>query len=119
MQKTDIVKIKHMLDAANEVMEFTRGKNRESLDEDRKLNLSIVRLLEIIGEAAAGISDEFCNKYPNIQWKGIIGMRNRLIHGYFDIDLDIVWKTVTQNIPPLIPHVHPLYSVARRPIYPY
>jgi len=103
MQETDLIRLKHMLDAATEIFEFTRDKNRDDFDNDRKLNLSVVHLLEIIGEAGSGISVEVRNNYKQIPWKVIIGMRNRLIHGYFDIDLDIVWKTVTQDIPPLIP----------------
>lgn len=105
MQEADLIRLKHMLDASTEILEFTRDKNREDLVNDRKLNLSVVHLLEIIGEAASGISTEAQDNYPQIPWKVIIGMRNRLIHGYFDIDLEIVWKTVTQDIPPLIPEL--------------
>jgi len=103
MQEADLVRLKHMLDAVTEILEFTRDKNRADFTNDRKLNLSVVHLLEIIGEAGSGISIEVRNNYSQIPWKVIIGMRNRLIHGYFDIDLDIVWKTVKQDIPPLLP----------------
>ena len=106
MQEADLVRLKHMLDAATEIVEFTRDKNRHDLDNDRKLNLSVVHLLEIMGEAASGISIEIQNSYTQIPWKAIIGMRNRLIHGYFDINLDIIWKTVTQDIPPLLPELN-------------
>jgi uncharacterized protein with HEPN domain len=71
------------------------------LDIDRKLKHALVRLLEIIGEAANGMSSDIMKKYPDIPWKEMIGMRNRLVHGYFDVDLDIVWQTVTEDIPPL------------------
>ena len=54
-----------------------------------------------IGEAAVAVSSELREKYPQIPWSGIVGMRNRLIHGYYDINLDIVWKTVKEDIPPL------------------
>jgi uncharacterized protein with HEPN domain len=91
-----------MLDAANEIIEFSKGKNREDLDSDRKLNLSLVHLLEIIGEAAVGITKGFREQFPEVPWKVIVGMRNRLIHGYYDIDLDIVWKTVIEEIPSLL-----------------
>ena len=100
--RPDFVRIHHMLDAAMEILEFSKGKNREDLDSDRKLNLSLVHLLEIIGEAAVGVTKEFRDQYPEIPWKVIVGMRNRLIHGYFDIDLDIVWKTVNEEIPFLV-----------------
>jgi uncharacterized protein with HEPN domain len=92
-----------MLDAVLEVIEFTHNKKRSDLDSDRKLKHALVRLLEIIGEAAAGISSDTKQECPDIPWKEMIGMRNRLIHGYFDVDLDIVWQTVSKDIPPLKP----------------
>jgi uncharacterized protein with HEPN domain len=61
-----------------------------------------VRLLEVIGEAARGVSPEFRNSHPDLPWKNMVGMRDRLIHGYYDINLDVVWKTVTEDLPPLI-----------------
>lgn len=97
----DIVRINHMLDIAKEILEFSKGKTRDDLDVDRKLTLSLIHLLEIFGEAANGISPEFKSRFPQIPWKFIIGMRNRLIHGYYDIDLDVIWSTVTEDIPPL------------------
>lgn len=60
-----------------------------------------MKCIEIIGEAAAGVSKETQESYPQLPWAAVIGMRNRLIHTYFDINLDIVWSTVTQDIPPL------------------
>ena len=66
------------------------------------LMLSLTRLLEIIGEAANGVSESFREEHKDIPWKKIIGMRNRLIHGYFDIDPDIVWETVKTDLPPLV-----------------
>ena len=74
---------------------------REELGADEMLSLSLVRLLEIIGEAANGVSTDFREKRPQIPWKKMIGLRNRLIHGYFDINLDIVWDTVVEDLPPL------------------
>ena len=102
MPKNDLVRVHHMLDASREVLEFSTGKSRLDLDIDRMLNLSLVHLLEIIGEAAVGTSPEFRKKYPQVPWNVIVGMRNRLTHGYYDIDLDIVWKTLEEDIPPLI-----------------
>jgi uncharacterized protein with HEPN domain len=61
-----------------------------------------VRLLEVIGEAARGVSPAFRNSHPDLPWKNMVGMRDRLIHGYYDINLDVVWKTVTEDLPPLI-----------------
>ena len=102
MSKPDLVRVHHMLDAAREILEFSTGKSRSDLDTGRMLSLSLVHLLEITGEATVGISPEFRKKYPQVPWNTIVGMRNRLIHGYYDIDLDIVWKTVEEDIPPLV-----------------
>ena len=102
MFKNDSVRIQHILDAAQESVSFTKGRCRDDLDADRKLNLSLVRLLEIIGEAARGISEEFRDSHPDLPWKKMVGMRDRLIHGYFEVNLDVVWETVTKDIPLLI-----------------
>ena len=90
-----------MLDAAQEALEFVRGKRRAHLESNRMLVLSLVKELEIIGEAAGKVSDEIRSQYGAIPWQDISGMRNRLIHAYFDIDLDVVWSTVTKDLPQL------------------
>lgn len=82
-------------------MEFVRGKQCSDLDTDRKLVLSLIKELEIIGEAAGKVSAEIRTQYCAIPWQDIGGMRNRLIHAYFDIDLDVVWITVTRDLPSL------------------
>ncbi len=94
-----------MLDAAIEAVGFVKGRSRTELDTNRMLSLSIVRLLEVIGEAAYGVSPAFREKHPEMAWKQILGMRNRLIHGYYDINLDIVWKTATEDLPVLIQQI--------------
>lgn len=101
MFKDDLNRLQHMLDAINDILIFSKNKERIDLEDNKMLSYSLIHLLEIIGEAANKISAEFQKKYSNIPWKAIIGMRNRLIHGYFDIDLDIVWKTIDEDIPKL------------------
>lgn len=91
-----------MLDAAKEASSFARDKSREDLDGDRMLVLAILKDLEILGEAANQVSVEAQEEYSDIPWKDIVRMRNRLIHGYFDIDYDIIWKTITEDLPSLI-----------------
>ena len=91
-----------MLDAALEIRQYVQSSERKDLDEDRKLVHSLVRLFEIIGEAANQTSDELREKTVDIPWLIIIGMRNRLIHAYFDINLNVVWSTSTEDIPMLI-----------------
>ena len=103
MFKDDITRIKHIIDASEECISFMENKSRKDLDANRMLNLSIVRLLEIIGEAARGVSAQLREKYPDIPWRQMAGIRDRLIHGYYDIDMDIVWKTVKDDVPAIIP----------------
>lgn len=102
MRKDDLNRLKHMLDAAKEAQSFASGKSRNDLGADRKLALAIVKDIEIIGEAASKVSQETRISDPAIPWLDIINMRNRLIHAYFDIDLDVVWDTVTKDLPPFI-----------------
>lgn len=102
MFEDDSVRIRHIIDAAREAVDFSQGRSRADLNSDRQLNLSLVRLLEIIGEAARGISTEFRQEYPDLPWKSMVGMRDRLIHAYFDVNLDVVWETVTEDLPSLI-----------------
>lgn len=69
------------------------------------LNLALIRLLEIIGEAATGVSEIMRNKYPEIAWRQMVTMRNRLIHGYFEVNQDLVWETIITELPPLLVQV--------------
>jgi len=91
-----------MLVHAQEAVALVQGKQRTDLDHDRLLNLALVRLLEIIGEAANRIPKESQVEQPDIPWMQIIGLRNRLIHGYDAVDFDILWQIVTEDLPPLI-----------------
>ncbi len=99
-----------MLDAAREMTTFVKGRVRQNLDTNRMLVLSLIRSIEIIGEAASQISKECQTKYPAIPWASMIAMRNRLIHAYFDVDLDQVWDTVENDLPPLISQLEIILS---------
>jgi uncharacterized protein with HEPN domain len=96
MNVEDRLRLSHMIDAAESVLSFMAGRQRSDLDDDRMLLFAVVRAIEVIGEAASKVSEEFRAISPGVPWKAIVGMRNRLIHGYFDIDTEIVWKTVNQ-----------------------
>ncbi|MXW23624.1 MAG: DUF86 domain-containing protein [Chloroflexi bacterium] len=91
-----------MLDAAREAVSFASGHVRADLDEDRQLVLALVKDVEIIGEAANTVTEPTRLELPGIPWLEIVAMRNRLVHAYFDINLDIVWQTVQQDLPKLI-----------------
>ena len=102
MRKDDLIRIRHMLDAAGEATEFAKNKKRVDLDSNRMLALSIIKSIEILGEAASKVTREGREAHPEIPWADIVATRNRLIHVYFDIDLDLVWNSVTDDLPPLI-----------------
>jgi uncharacterized protein with HEPN domain len=87
MNTDDVTRLKHMVEAAQTAIAFMAGENRASLDTDRKLVFAVVRAVEIIGEAASRISEAGRAKTPQIPWTAIVGMRNRLVHAYFDVDL--------------------------------
>lgn len=91
-----------MLDHAKEAVELLAGKEKADLYRSRVLELAVVKLVEIVGEAANRLSIEDQLRYPRIPWKEIVGMRNRLVHGYDAIDLDVLWDTVRVDLPPLI-----------------
>ncbi len=102
MREDDQIRLRHMLDASREAVHFAKGKTRDNLDGSRLLALGLMKCLEIVEEAAANISNECRETLPAVPWKSILGMRNRLVHAYFEIDLDVVWYTVTVSLPPLI-----------------
>jgi len=101
-QHKSTVSLRHMLDHALEAVAMTKGKTRADLDKDRQLNLAVVRLLEIVGEAASRIPKEHQARYAGISWSEIISLSNRLIHGYDTVDFDILWQVVNQDLPRLI-----------------
>lgn len=101
-ENEDYVRLRHMLDAAEKAMDYTRDRSREDLEMDDMLSLAVVRLLEIIGEAAKSVSQQVRVAHPSIPWRQIAGTRDRLIHGYFNVDLDVVWSILTRDLPPLV-----------------
>ena len=108
MPKDDRILLRHMLDAALKTRDFIQGRSRGELDSDEMLALAVVRLLEVMGEATISLSQEIKDKNPQIPWKQIAGTRDRLIHGYFDVDLDIIWNILSRDLPPLIKELEKL-----------
>jgi uncharacterized protein with HEPN domain len=98
----DTVRLRHMLDAALEIRGYVQASKRQDLNSDRMLVHSLVRLFEIISEAASQVSDDLKDNCPAIPWLVMTNMRNRLIHAYFAIDLNVVWSTSTEDIPMLV-----------------
>jgi uncharacterized protein with HEPN domain len=97
-----------MLHEARTAVEFVGKKTYEEFEQDTQCRYAVIRAIEVLGEAAAQVSDEFRLAHPDIEWRKIVGMRNRLIHGYGDIVLSIVWEVLQTDIPELIELLEPL-----------
>jgi uncharacterized protein with HEPN domain len=106
----DVIRLRHMRDHAAEAIAMTRRKKRTDLDKDRMLELALVRLMEIIGEAAGRVTPETRAQLPNLPWADIVAMRNRLIHGYDSVDPDILWTTIKEDLPHLLNAVNRLLA---------
>jgi len=102
MRNDDRIRLRHMLDAARDALCFAEGRRREDLDADRQFVMAVVKCVEIVGEAATQVSSETRAEVPELPWQDIIDMRHRLVHAYYDINLDIVWSTLQEDLPPLI-----------------
>ena len=89
--------LRDMLDAIEKAQTFTRGMSREQFDADYKTNFAVARALEIVGEAAAKLPKSVTDNCPNIPWREVRGIRSKLIHDYFGVDLEVVWKTVQED----------------------
>lgn len=96
--KNDVVYFKHINEAISKIENYLKGIDFEGFSKDDMRIDAVVRELEIISEASNNISEDFKNKHNNLPWKEIIGMRNKLIHEYFGIDINIVWQTCQKNI---------------------
>jgi uncharacterized protein with HEPN domain len=98
----DAVSLRQMLDHAQEASALIKQRSRADLDQNRVLSLALVQLCQILGEAASRVSGPRRQQHPDVPWPQIIALRNRLIHGYDTIDLDILWQILTGDLPPLI-----------------
>lgn len=102
MPKDELVYVGHMLDKANEALSLVSGKTRQDYDRDTALRLALTHLIQVIGEAARRVSSQIRERYPEIPWDAIAGMRSKIVHDYMNVDEDIVWDSVTQELQPLI-----------------
>lgn len=106
----DRVRVQHMIDAVRQATEFTSGRSRADLDTDPMLMLALTRLLEILGEAAKHVSPATRVLAPEVPWRQITGTRDRIAHGYFNVNLDVVWRIVTAELPALLPELERLLA---------
>ncbi len=102
MPKDDLVYVGHMLEMAGKAVALVRDKDRRAYDRDEVLRLALTHLVQTVGEASRHVSQKFCDEHPQIPWRAVVGMRHRVVHDYMNVDDDILWDTVTNELPTLI-----------------
>jgi len=101
MKKDDSVYLRHIMDAFVQIERYTDGVSHDDFMENRLLQDGVIRQLEVMGEAARNLTEDLRNEYPNIPWRQMIGLRNRMIHAYFNVNLQIIWEIIQGDIPNL------------------
>ena len=114
MRREDAAHLLDMLVAARDAVTFADELSYGEYARDRRHQLAILKAVEIVGEAASRLSGETKELHPDIPWREIVGMRNRLVHAYFDVDLRLVWDTVQGDLPSLIAKLEPLAPSGRQ-----
>jgi uncharacterized protein with HEPN domain len=110
MRPEDQFRLRHLTEAASKAIAYCARRRREDLDTDELLRLAVTKLVEIVGEAAKQISPELQAAEPGVPWAAAARMRDRLVHHYFDVNLDILWETVTDDLPRLLETLPPVES---------
>ena len=100
-KRDDSVFVMHILDSIKAIGEFSKNISRKDLESNRLKQSAIVREIEIIGEASKNISEEFKKRHKEIPWREISGTRDKIIHHYFGLNLDMIWEIVTEDLPDL------------------
>ncbi len=99
MKKDNVIFVKHILESIERIERFLRDISKEKFFKDELLQSGVVRQIEIIGEASKNVSEDFRERYSDIEWRGIAGMRDKLIHGYFGVDIERVWNVFEKDLP--------------------
>ena len=104
-RRDPLVPVQHMRDHAKEAMALSEGRRRADLDLDRMFELALTRLMEVLGEAARRVPDDFRARYPHVPWRQTTDLRNVLIHEYDTVDFDALWRIIQEHLPPLVPQL--------------
>ena len=110
MQRTDTLYIHHMMDTARKIAQRAQGLSQDQFDAQEDLRDAIVHRIQVIGEAASKVSQMLREEHPEVEWQRIIGMRNRIVHDYMNVDYDIVWQVATHSVQKLIVALEPLLT---------
>ena len=94
--------LRDMLENAQRAIQFVYGMDFKTFSNDEKTLYAVIRAIEIVGEAAAKVPDEVRSNYPRVPWREVKGMRNKLVHNYFGINMEVVWQTVQEDLPELV-----------------
>lgn len=110
-KRTDSDFVRHIAEAVRRTASYTKKMTCEDFLEDIKTQDAVIRNIEIIGEATKNLSDEIRNKYPEIPWRGLAGMRDRLIHQYFGVNLDVVWNVAKEELPEVLLQIEKMKEI--------
>lgn len=113
IKRSYLLYLEDILNAMNKIVNYTKDIGYDDFEENTMLNEAVIRNLEIIGEACKNIPQNLRKQYSNIPWKRMIGLRNIMIHEYFGVDLAIVWKIITRNIPETKPMIEQMINQIR------
>lgn len=102
MTRPDDARIRHMIEAGQKAVAYSARRSRQDLEADELFRLALTKLIEIVGEAAKQVSEDTQSRNPHVPWAEASRMRDRLVHHYFDINLDVLWSTVTVDLPALL-----------------
>lgn len=109
----DLTYLEHIKESIDKIQSYTHNLSEEGFQESTLIQDAVVRQFEIIGEATKRLSDKIKQQYPEIPWKDMAGMRDILIHDYINVEIDIVWKTVIDYLPPLLDQINKIIEDAR------